>query len=339
MTALALLASFVATARASAQSLSQALKSSPAPTLQSMAQATLTQDYTATQRRIFRDDKGSVVVVREQVQVDANNSAIPTFQVTFLGVEGELPGSPLNQKWQQVYSRFGRQFFLQASFRVRDLTKVQQNYTLHSFGSVLRANRLAHRLVIFPQSNDKSIWVIDVDTATSVALYAAEFDASMRLQSEVETIAFQPSAQLPFTSPGGGSVTTHPDYASAQAAMGNPAGLIDPDTGSAAEYGVDRVEVRTDPLNGRQTLSIAYTDGVDEFVITQMPGSSDMFDGLPSQDKVISPGAHTIGRYRDPAMSVLMFWDDGVAFRVVGRGSLQRLDEVARRVYTQAITN
>lgn len=304
-----------------------------------MAQAALAQDYTAVQRRVFRDDQGNVVAVREQLQVDANTTQLPSFVVTFLGVEGELPGSSLSQKWQQVYTRYGRQFFVQASFRVRDLLKLQQNYTLHSFGSILRANRLAHRLVVFPQSYDKSIWVIDVDVATSVPLYAAEFDSQMRLQSEVEAITFQPSVQLPFTSPGAGVVTTHASFAAADSAMGSPAGLFEPQTGIAPEYAVDRIEVRTDPLNGRQTMTMAYTDGVDEFTVIEMPNSSDMFDGLPSQDKSISPGGHTIARYRDPAMSVLLFWDDGVAFKVVGRGSLQRLDDVARRIYLQALTN
>jgi hypothetical protein len=36
-------------------------------------------------------------------------------------------------------------------------------------------------------------------------------------------------------------------------------------------------------------------------------------------------------------MSVLLFWDDGVGFQVAGRGSLARLDEFAKRIYTQAL--
>ena len=103
----------------------------------------------------------------------------------------------------------------------------------------------------------------------------------------------------------------------------------------AAEYHVDSVQVHVDPINGRRKLMMTYTDGVDQFVVVQAPGTQDLFAGLPSK---INSG-NVIARFRDPAMSVLLFWEGGVSFHVAGRGSLQRLDELARAVYVQALSS
>ena len=80
-----------------------------------------------------------------------------------------------------------------------------------------------------------------------------------------------------------------------------------------------------------------YTDGIDQFFVTQTFGVSDLFASLPARKK--PSRSHTIARYRDPAMSVLLFWDDGVSFQVAGRGSLLRLDDFAQAIYTKAIYN
>jgi hypothetical protein len=80
---------------------------------------------------------------------------------------------------------------------------------------------------------------------------------------------------------------------------------------------------------------MTYTDGVDQFVVVQAPGTPDMFGALPGR----AGGGHVIGRFRDPAMSVLVFWEGGVSFQVAGRGSLRRLDGVARDLYVQALAN
>src|SRR5262245_53311669 len=99
------------------------------PTFQSMGQAIQSVDYTVVQLRRFRDNQANVVAVRECLQVDANGSNSPTYAVTFLGVEGQLPGSPAFQKWQQIYNRMdnGGLFFEYSTFRVRDLQKAQAN--------------------------------------------------------------------------------------------------------------------------------------------------------------------------------------------------------------------
>ena len=75
----------------------------------------------------------------------------------------------------------------------------------------------------------------------------------------------------------------------------------------------------------------------DQFFVTETFGVSDLFSALPVRQR---PGvSHTIARYRDPAMSVLLFWDAGVSFQVAGRGSLLRLDDFAQAIYTMAIYN
>jgi hypothetical protein len=307
----------------------------PTPTLVSMAQAARTQDYTSEQLRRFRDDVGNVVAVRERVVVDANGSAHPDFALTFLGVEGELAGSPRTLEWQRVYSRFGPLFFTHGMFRVREHTAAAANYTLHDFGSVLRAGRAARRMVVFPGTFDKAIWVVDVDTQTNVPLYFAEFDVQMHVLAEVEVQTFTPAVG-PLPQPSTSSVVTQlPDYAAAQSFLGNPGQIVDPMVAVASEYQLDAVQVQVDPLTGRPKLTMTYTDGIDQFVVVQAPGTPDLFGSLPGK----LSGGHVIARFRDPAMSVLLFWEGGVSFHVAGRGSLQRLDDLARNVYVQALSS
>jgi hypothetical protein len=297
------------------------------------------QDYTAVQVRRFFGDQGQMVSVREEVKVDANGSEAPPFAISFLGVLGELPGSVVHQKWQQTYSRFGRLFHEQGSFRVRHLGKSTLNYSLYAFGTAVRAGRSAHRVVVFPHVLDKSIWVIDVDATTFVPLYSAEFDSHFRLLSEVEVETLVETAQLPAGMQGPSGSAQHADFAAAKAALGNPTGLIEPNASFTGEYQVDKIETRIDPLNGQQKLVLAYTDGVDQFFIVQTVDASDVFAGLfPGTNGQPPVQGNTIARYRDPGMSVLLFWEGNVAFHVAGRGSLERLDEFARRLYLQALS-
>lgn len=309
-----------------------------APTLQSMDQALRAQDYTVVQIRRFvvaatATAPAQATSVRERLEVAANGTAKPTFALTFLGVEGEPAGSPRHQQWQQTYARHGGQFFAQGSFRVRDLAAANANYSVHDFGPVARAGRHARRLVVFPTSLDKSIWLIDVDDATSVALYSAEFDAQLQLLAEVEAISFTPSVGA-FT-PLATNVTAVANFASAKSAMGNPGGVVEPVLSVTGEYQLDRVEVQNDPLNGSWKMTMTYTDGVDQFVVVQSPGTPDGFANLPGK----TGGAAVIGRFRDAAMTALVFWEGGVSFQVAGRGSLRRLDALAQLVYLQALSS
>lgn len=312
----------------------------PSTSFVSMAQAVEQQDYTVVQLRRFVDEQGHVVSVREQVKVDANGTSSPAFLLSFLGVEGQLPGSAAHLQWEQTYERYGALFHRHGSFAIRDLTSVQQNYSLHEFGAVVRAGRSAVRTVVFPTTNDKSIWVVDVDAATSVPLYWAEFDFQFHLLAEVEAVSFLDSVIMPaVVLSAAPSAVVHADFAAADAWLGQPAGLIQPPPAFAG-YEVATIETRDDPLNGQQKLVTTYTDGVDEFLVTQLPGSADPFATLlPASGKGgASSMGHTIGRFHDVAMRVLLFWDDGVAFQVAGRGSLERLDEVARHLYRQALS-
>lgn len=301
------------------------------PTLASIEAADRSVDRTTIQIRRFRDGAGNVVSVRELLVVDAQAGQVSAHSLTFLGVEGQLPGSTLTQKWQQTYAQFSELYFEQ-SFRVRSLTKAQVNYTLHDIGPSLRAGRACRQTVVFPTQLDKSIWLLDIDAATGVVLFAVEFDIQLRVLSEVEVVNFVASAWLPPGQPGAPALS----FAAAANQLGSPPGLLDPVVSAVAEYSVQRVEIKVDPWNGLQKLVLTYTDGIDRFFVTQKPGALDPFAGLPGA--ATSSSGSTIARYRDPAMTALVFWDDGVAFEVTGSGALQRLDDLAKRVYAQALS-
>lgn len=316
----------------------QADEFAPTATLQTLDQAQRSQDYTVVQIRRFVTPAAagvaaSVTSVRERLEVAANGTAKPSFALTFLGVEGEPTGSPLHLKWQQAYARHAARFFGHGSFRVRNLTVANANYTMHDFGAVTRVGRSARRLVVFPTSVDKSIWLVEIDDATAVNLYAAEFDSNLTLLSEVEAVSFVDSVGG-FTAYAS-TATTVADFAAGKTAMGDPAGLVEPALTATSEYRLDQVEVQNDPLNGSWTMTLTYTDGIDQFVVTQSPGTPDAFAALPGK----VAGSTVIGRFRDAAMSALVFWEGGVSFQVAGRGSLRRLDDLAKDVYLQALSD
>jgi hypothetical protein len=304
------------------------------PTMQSIELASRTQDYTVEQLRRFRDETGNVVTVRERLEVDATGTSDPKFTLTFIGVEGQAPGSPLTLEWQHTYARYGTLFFRHGGFRIRDLLQASGNYSLHDFGPVVRANRVARRMVVFPNTPDKAIWLVDFDAATSVPLFVAEFGADLSLFAEIEAVSFIDSVQpIPNAAPPAG-VTVMATFAAASAYLGGPPGLIDPNVSVVGEYELERIEVHHNPLNGQQKVVITYTDGIDQFMVVQAVGSPDPFAALPGG----GTGGHTIARFRDPALSALFFWEDGIAVHIAGRGALQRLDELARVLYLQALS-
>lgn len=291
---------------------------------------------TIVQLRRFFDGKGGVVTVREELKVDANGSADAPYSLTFLGVEGEPAGSPISQQWAQNYVRYGSLFHQHGGFCVRDSANAQHNYALHDFGPVVRAGRAAQRVVVFPNRLDKAIWLLDVDAVTMVPLYTAEYDASCRLLAEIEAVSFTPAVQLLVPDQRTMTVAVFPDFAAARQHMGT-AGLVEPSRSFTDEYALHRVQVTDNPLNGRRSLVLTYSDGIDEFFVVETPGASDYFAGLPSQGKSSASQTNTMARYRDPSMTVLVFWDENVGFQVAGRGSLRRLDGFARSIYTQAL--
>lgn len=318
----------------------------PAPSttlsIAALEQGPRANDHTIVQLRRFFDGRAGVVTVREELRVDADGTDSPPYVLSFLGVEGELPTSSVSQNWAQTYSRHGGLFYRHGFFHIHDLAKAQQNYTLHNFGTVVRAGRTAHRIVVFPNQSfpnglDKAIWLLEVDTVTFVPLYTAEYDARFRLLSEIEAVTFLPSVQLGTPPPSLMVVTAQPSFAAARSFMGDPVGVIEPNSSFVGEYGLQSVDVATNPLNNRQSLTLCYTDGIDEFFVVQSPGTSDFFAGLPT-NKSATGNTNTIARYRDASMTVLLFWDDSVGFQVTGRGALARLDGFAKSIYAQALS-
>jgi len=315
--------------------------------LQTIWQAPQNLDYTAVQlRRFYALPTGpggmaTVTTVREQLVSDSNGTPSPAFVLSFLGVEGELPGSPLHLQWDHTYQKHSRRFHESGSFRIRDLAHAQANYTLHSFVNVVRAGRSATRMVVYPGHLDKSIWVVDVDVQTSLPLYTAEFDRQLRILSEVEVVSLTLSAQVPPPPPGPVTMREYSSFVAATQEFEDDLGLVEPDLANLPEYHLRKAIVREDLLNQRKTLQLTYTDGVDEFQLVQEMAPTNPFAGLPSQNNAPGTGVanpHTIARYSDHSMRVLLFWADDVSFQVAGRGSLARLDEFARNAYGKALT-
>lgn len=304
-------------------------------TMANLAQAEAWVPRTTIQVRRFFEN-GNVVAVREELIVAANGSPDPEFSLRFLAVEGEPSGSSSWSTWTQNYARYAGLYHRHGSFRIRDLQRATANYTLNDLGPTQRAGRSARRVVVFPVRLDKSVWLLDVDSVTCAVLYAAEYDAQLRLLSEVEALTFTPAANVttPYVPVMG--ITAVQGVDAARRLMPG-ALLVEPSMQGVAEYSLGKAQVVDNPLNGRRSLVLAYTDGVDEFFVVQSPGSSDWSAGLPSQGKAGGGAPRTMARTRDAQMTSLLFWLGGTSFRVDGRGSLRRLDDFAKQVYRQAI--
>lgn len=317
-----------------------AIQSAADVTFQLLAAAPRRHDRTVTQTRRFLAQNGTMAGVHESLEVKAIGVPSPAFRLCFQGVEGQLPGSPVEQSWNATYVRCASLFHEHNSFQVHDADLAAANYTLHDFGSGMRAGRPIRRVVVFPRLLDKAIWVLELDTQTAIPLYSAEYDSSFRLLGELVVTSFQLSVAPFVASQPAMLLTRHPDFATAVRQLPTAQGLVDPGIGKIApDFRLRFVQVTEDPANARKSLVLGYTDGIDEVFVIQTPGTTDIFSVLPgAKGAVPAANAATIARFRDRALSILTFWHQGVTFQMVGRGSMLRLEQVAKRICVQAIT-
>jgi hypothetical protein len=134
------------------------------------------------------------------------------------------------------------------------------------------------------------------------------------------------------------TVTAHPTVDQAAQQIQGTGVVVPRISGIMSEYVVHKIQVTEDPLNGDQTLALGYTDGIDEFFVLEAIGGSDPFAGLPMASSPDGNHTQVIASYSDPAMQVYVFHEGGITFQIVGRNSLARLREVARRICQQVVT-
>jgi len=300
--------------------------------------------YQADQVRRFLDSSGNLVELQERLTVQGNGNESSPFRLDFidqLAPKAKSTVAAQAPKWNAIYADHAGLMFLHSGFRVHDPVLAQANYSILDFGTARRAGRDVRRVVVYPGRPDKAIWVLDVDTLTGIPLYSAEFDPAARLIGEVEITALSlGSAVVPRTANWSWSphltITnlTSPQQAAA-VLTGTP--TIPGVAQIMPEYALRDVHVAGNQLNASQTLVFGYTDGIDEFFVSEAFGASDPFQVSPMTPRG-APHTHTIASYDDPGLRAYVFHESGVTFEVVGRGSLRRLQDVAKRVCHQAVT-
>lgn len=312
-------------------------------TFQLLARSPYSQLYQVDQLRRFHDRQNQLVEVDESLTVDGNGDRTSPFRLQFRGVVGCALNAQQSQKWSNTYQRYGSLFYEYGSFRVHDADLAAQNYRLLTFGTVLRANRCCWRTVVYPRRLDKSVWLLDLDAETAVPLYVAEFDANGRLVSQVQVTRFATSQQV-------GRLGSNWEWRprmqitpigatdDGQLPFTDDVHVVKPTTGTLMpDYRLLRSHIADDPFNGERSLVDTFSDGIDAFFVVQTPGRVDPFASAPSARL---PGgklpADTIAYYDDPSLRVYQFHQHGVGFQIAGRGSLTRLDQLAKRIYVQA---
>ena len=332
----ALLASSPATAQAVLVDGRNVINGHGDVTWQLLLEAPYVWSYRTVQQRTLDDGQGAMVTLRESLKVQGKGSADSPFRLDFEAVVGQAPTASTN-RWRAAYAAHAGLIHRHGAFAVRNIRQANKNYRLISFGDALRAGRSAWRVVIFPTRLDKGIWVVDLDRQTGVPLYRAEYSVNGKLISELEVTSFT----LLATSISVANAWRPRLEVSHLNKLNQVAGRLSrqprqPDiAGIMTDYDQHMMHMTEDPVNGDKALVLGYTDGVDEFFIVQEFGR---IDPLPIPRTSDDEDAHTIASYDDPHMRVYVFHLDGVTYKVVGRASLMRLQDVARQFCHQVVT-
>ena len=318
-------------------------------TFQLIAQAPQGVSHDSVRIRRFLDHGAQLVQVREQLRVQADGTSDPAFKLEFLDVvSGSSSTGTARTLWSEVYRKHAGLLHLHGGFRVRNAALAQQNYQLFDFGAGQRLGRAVRRVVVYPNAQDKAIWLVDLDVETGVALYCGEYDSRLQLISELETTTFTwngPVIELGPRSAGKPAWSWRPkmqvnrfqDFARAAAQF--VTAPVQPAVGAiVGDYSQNLVQITEDPVNGDRTLVLGYSDGVDEFFVLQTQGSDNPFLNSPAVRNVNATQAHAIASYDDASMRAYIFHEAGTTYWVVGSGSLSRLRDVSMRVCRQAVT-
>jgi hypothetical protein len=302
-----------------------------------LAEAPLRCSYRFRQVRRLPDARHAFVAIHESLSVVSDGSPVPPSLLEFESVEGVARNSKEEARWISTYQRVGRLFQLHGGFGVRDAAAAAANYTLHPFGPGVRAGRPVQRFVVFPRASDKAIWLIDVDVATGLVTYSAEYDSTVRLLGELEVKVVEDVAHLRQRWLPRMILQTFETIDDGITGLQHNGYVQRPDAQSILpEYVLSKVHTTEDTLNGEKTLVVGYTDGIDEVFVLQTPGAADPFAALPSQQGNTNGRKVTIARFVDASLRVYTFHRRGSQFRVVGRGSLVRLDRLATHLLMQA---
>ena len=330
------------------QSGGAAIPSGAPVTFQQIASASRNTSHDSVRVRRFLDQGAQLVQVREQLTVQADGTADAAFKLEFLDVVGSSGNSSRTQ-WSEVYRSNAGLLHMHGGFRITDASLAQQNYQLIDFGACRRIGRDVRRVVLFPNLQDKGIWLVDLDVLTGVVLYAGEYDAQLRLVNELETTSFAVTSSVVELGPRNAGkpawswrpkmqVSKFDNISAASARLGSFV-PTQPALGSVVtDYRQNLVQVTEDPVNGDRTLVIGYTDGIDEFFVMQSHSADNPFLDNPAVRNVNASNAHAIASYDDASMRAYVFHELGTTYWVVGSGSLARLKDVSFRICQQAVT-
>ncbi|MGE3173373.1 MAG: hypothetical protein AB7O97_12175 [Planctomycetota bacterium] len=332
-----------------------AVQSGADVTFQLLASAPFRGAYETERVRRFLDHNGQIVQVRERLKIEGDGTPTSPFKLEFLDLVGAGTAFDATARagWSETYRVHAGLLHMHGGFSVHDPVSAAQNYRIYDYGRTTRAGRPTQQVVVFPNRLDKGFWLLDVDRETGVPLYSAEYDLRLRLLNELECTTFVRAdnaltrGATAGTGPQKGSwywtprmrVTRYPTVQLAAASLTGLSAIQPAISGIVSEYHQSFVQVTEDPVNGDRTLVLGYTDGIDEFFVLQSPSSYNPLQSNPALSvKQKGGGSHTIAAYDDPLLRAYVFYQAGVAYRVFGRSSLERLKDVSMRLCRQAVT-
>ncbi|HLU37939.1 MAG TPA: hypothetical protein VK081_01050 [Planctomycetota bacterium] len=251
------------------------------------------------------------------------------FSLELRGFEGVALSVPELAQRQVLYQSRAAYLFRYQSFRVLDARAAAQQYVVVALGEgAVRAGRYCNRIAVVSRTPDRPSWLLDLDAALGVPLYAGEFTPNGALVAELEVgqISFGSAAHLPDGTNWGWTPRMGvEEFASAAQARARARTIVSIDIAPAdlgGRYVFDHARVVTDPLTGEQSLVHVFHDGIDAIFVSQRARE-------PLHTKT-----HTIRLYDEAGVHQCLFQQGGTEFLLVGRNT--KLKDIATRLYRRA---
>ena len=275
---------------------------------------------------------GGAVTILERLRIapavadpaDPQAPLVPRFRLSFVdSVSSAL--TPTDRALRRaVYEKSAAFLFLHGTLLVDDPVRAATNYSLHYMGPVQLLGRAAHRVVVLPNSCDRSAFVWDLDVQTGFPLHQAEYTPEGVMMSSLTAVRFEAGNAIEkLGSPVEGwsepkSLVQHFGSISALKKQLPDVQLVVPASEPAQSgYSLSLIRAIHDDLDGHVDVVLGYGDGLDEILMVQS-------HGLPPTGlaDVLGQGVQTVQRFQDLHTIQLRFQSTDVSFLVVGRASV-----------------
>lgn len=221
------------------------------------------------------------------------------------------------------------------TFRVHDPVQAEANYTLHFQYPELRLGRTTYRFVVMPADPTRNCWILNLDVETGYPLARSEYTSTGQLIGLVTVAQFAHGAaavESRSSTPNWWATNLATSYATTSLALESMASGSDLEIPAVEpqNHVLSSQQVLLDPVTGKETLALEFTDGVRCILLMQTPNVA--------KPKVLpEEGAYGIFEFEDMQNRQLLFHVNGKQFIVIGNAAEPALDRFADAVLRSVV--